>query len=99
MGEGACNKGEQAAGHLRQLKTQKAGLARLFDIHYNALSVCFGSQNLAAAVHARLEVDVVGPTEFTRLLVFNIGALLQLVAGTAHADTALGHFFAWNCHG
>jgi hypothetical protein len=42
---------------------------------------------------------MVGAAQFARLLVFDPGHRLHLLAGTAHADAALGHFLAWNSHG
>src|SRR5690606_6107097 len=45
-------------------------------------------QNLAAAVHARLQVDVVWTAQLTGILVLDVGRSLQGIGRTAHA--ALG---------
>jgi hypothetical protein len=62
------------------------------------LSVNLNVENLATAVHAGLEVNVVRATKLTGFLVFDPGDGLHLLAGTAHTDAAFGHFSAWNGH-
>jgi hypothetical protein len=62
------------------------------------LSVSFNRENLTALVHAGFQVNVVRTAQFTRSFVFNPGYGLHLLAGAAHANAALGHFFAWNSH-
>src|SRR5262249_30092875 len=41
-------------------------------------------EDLAAAVHAGLEVDVVGAAELARILVLDIGRCLERIGGAAH---------------
>ena len=48
-------------------------------------SALLGLQNLATAVHAGLQVDVVGTAHFAGILVLDIGRGLECVGGTAHA--------------
>src|SRR4051812_29808171 len=47
--------------------------------------VLLGLENLAALVHAGLQVEVVRTAQFARILVFGVGRLLERVGGTAHA--------------
>src|SRR6185295_10008107 len=42
-------------------------------------------EHLPAAIHAGLEVDVVRAAQFARILVLDIGWLLQRIGGAAHA--------------
>src|SRR4051812_41111222 len=42
-------------------------------------------EDLPAAIHAGFQVDVVRPAQFARILVLDIGGLLQRVGGPAHA--------------
>ena len=62
------------------------------------LSFCFGIQNLAAAVFARLEVDVVRTTAFTAFLILNIAGRGQCVVRPALTTLHGRHLTAWNCH-
>src|SRR5262249_10811584 len=41
-------------------------------------------EDLPAAVHAGLEIDVVGPAQLARILVFHIGRPRQRIGGAAH---------------
>src|SRR5271165_6072861 len=50
-------------------------------------------QNLAAAIHAAFEVDVVRTSQFARILVLDIGRRFEGVGGAAHA-AARGRGFA-----
>src|SRR5690349_5791131 len=63
-----------------------------------SLVLALGLENLAALIHAGLEVDMMRAAEFTGLLVLDPGDGLKLVARAAHADAAAGHFLAWNSH-
>src|SRR5271166_1952065 len=53
----------------------------------------FRLQNLAAAIHAAFEVDVVRTAQFARILVLDIGRRFEGVGGAAHA-AARGRGFA-----
>jgi hypothetical protein len=79
-----------------QKASPEAGFKSQIDKLKSAFSL--GRQNLAALVEAGLQVDVVGAAKFAGLLVLDPGHGLLMVARTAHADAALGHFFAWNSH-
>src|SRR5262245_56707706 len=41
-------------------------------------------EDLPAAVHAGLEIDVVGPAQLTRILVLDVGRRRQRIGGAAH---------------
>src|SRR5690606_10409313 len=56
------------------------------------LRVFLRRQNLATAVHAGLQVDVVRTAQFARVLVFDVGRTLQSVCGTAHTALGRGRF-------
>ncbi len=45
----------------------------------------FWLQNLAATIHARFQVDMVGPAQLATVLVFHIDGALQRISGTAHS--------------
>src|SRR5262249_26512444 len=62
------------------------------------LELALGLEDLAALIHAGLEVDMMGAPELTRLLVLDPGDGLKLMARAAHANAAAGHFLAWNGH-
>src|ERR1700730_2314798 len=56
-------------------------------------------EHLAATIHAGLQVDVVRTAQFARILVLDIGWLLEGVGGPAHA-AARGRGFSFrNAHG
>src|SRR5262249_10685130 len=59
----------------------------------------FRLENLTAAVHAGLEVDVVGTAQFARILIFHIGRLLQGVGGATHATSRRRRLFLRDSHG
>jgi hypothetical protein len=62
------------------------------------LSVSLHIENLTATIHAGFQVNVVRAAKLARGFVFDPGDRLHLLAGTAHADAAFGHFSAWNGH-
>ncbi|VTZ62402.1 hypothetical protein EMEDMD4_380063 [Sinorhizobium medicae] len=49
-------------------------------------------QNLAAAIHAGLQVDVMRAAQFAGILVFDVGRSLEGVSGTAHATLGRARF-------
>src|SRR5271165_4562555 len=59
----------------------------------------FRLQNLAAAIHAAFEVDVVRTAQFARILVLDIGRRFEGVGGAAHAAARRRGFASGNCHG
>ena len=63
-----------------------------------ALELFLRFQDLAALIHAGLEVDMMRTAQFAGLLVLDPGHCLKLVSRAAHADAAAGHFLAWNGH-
>jgi len=56
-------------------------------------------EHLPATIHAGLQVDVVRTAEFARVLVLDIGGLLQGVGGPAHAAARRRGFSFRNGHG
>src|SRR5262245_59542703 len=56
-------------------------------------------EHLAAAVHAGLEIDVVRPAQFARILVLDIGRLRQRVGGAAHPAARWRRFSFRDGHG
>jgi hypothetical protein len=55
-------------------------------------------KNLAAAIHAGLQIDMVGTTQFARILVLDVGRGLQGIGGTAEAALHAGGFSLRNSH-
>src|SRR4051812_47742201 len=55
-------------------------------------------ENLAALVHAGLQVEVVRTAQFAGILVFGVGRLLERVGGTAHATPRRRCFSSRNGH-
>src|SRR5215207_4801291 len=75
---------EQAALILScRAETKKAGEAGLLAIFRCGSGLALGAQHLAAAIHARLEVDMVRTAKLARILVLDIGRLLQRVGRAA----------------
>src|SRR6201988_5528349 len=62
------------------------------------VSGLFLLQHLPALVHAGLEVEVVRTAQLARVLVLDIGGLLQRVGGAAHATARRRGFSAGNGH-
>src|SRR5262245_34089065 len=58
-----------------------------------------GLQHLPALIHAGLEVDVVRAAQLARVLVLNVGRLLQRIRRTAHATPRGRGFFLRHGHG
>src|SRR5262245_5807076 len=56
-------------------------------------------EHLAAAVHSGLEIDVVRPAQFARILVLDIGRLRQRVGGAAHPAPRWRRFSFRDGHG
>src|SRR5438132_44548 len=56
-------------------------------------------EHLPAGIHTGLQVDVVRTAQFTRILVLDIGWLLQGVGGPAHAAARRRGFSFRNGHG
>src|SRR3979411_2422796 len=56
-------------------------------------------EHLPSTIHAGLQVDVVRTAEFARVLVLDIGGLLQGVGGPAHAAARRRGFSFRKCHG
>src|SRR5688572_5615169 len=56
-------------------------------------------QDLAAAVHAGLEIDVVRTAQLTRVLVLDVGRLLERIGRLAHALTRRRGFLFGDGHG
>jgi hypothetical protein len=55
-------------------------------------------ENLAAPIHAALEVDVVRTAQFARILVFDVRGRLERVGRAAHAAARGGSFASGNGH-
>ncbi|SOR28840.1 protein of unknown function [Methylorubrum extorquens] len=84
------------AGHpLRRRGPRGAVGARAVALRLGGLHL----QNLTAAVHAGLQVDVVRTAQFARVLVLDIGRGLEGVGGAAHAATGGGGLSLRNGHG
>src|SRR3974390_2641813 len=64
-----------------------------------ALDLGLRLQDLAAFVHAGLEVDVVGTPQFARILVLDIGRPLERIGGAAHATARRRGFSFRHSHG
>src|SRR6266436_6238398 len=60
--------------------------------------ILLGLQNLAALVHAGLQIEVVGTAQFTGILVLYIGWLLQCICRAAHATPRGRCFSSGNGH-
>src|SRR6266481_6119437 len=60
--------------------------------------ILLGLQNLAALVHAGLQIEVVGTAQFTGILVLDIGWLLQRICRAAHATPRGRCFSSGNGH-
>src|SRR5437016_4481653 len=58
----------------------------------------FGLQNLAALVHAGLQIEVVRTAQFAGILVLNVSGLLERVRRAAHATARRRGFSAGNGH-
>src|SRR5437899_10981780 len=63
-----------------------------------ALRFLLGLQNLAALVHAGLQIEVVGTAQFTGILILDIGWLLQSICRAAHATPRGRCFSSRNGH-
>src|SRR5262249_30000908 len=59
----------------------------------------FRLEHLAAAVHAGLEIDMVRTAQLARVLVLDIGRLLERVGGAAHAPPRRRGLFLRHSHG
>jgi hypothetical protein len=55
-------------------------------------------EDLAAAIHAGLQIDVVGTAQFARILVFDIGGLCERVSRAAEAALHRRCLSFRNCH-
>ena len=53
--------------------------------HAQGLNVLLGLQDLAATIHAGLEIDVMRTAQFAGVLVLDVGRLLERVGRAAHA--------------
>lgn len=63
------------------------------------LCVVFRLQNLTAAIHAALQVDVVRTVKLTRIRVFHICRLIKAMVAATPATPGLGDFTFRDRHG
>jgi len=89
----------EARRRLLNKKGRREGRPQILQNPNNRLRVLgLRRQNLTAAIHARLQVDVVGAAQFARILVLDIGRGGECVSGTAHAATRRRSFSSRNSH-
>src|SRR3954466_9888558 len=69
-----------------------------FPVRACCSGLFLGLQDLAALVHAGLEVEVVRTAQFARILVLSVGRLLQGVRRAAHATPRGRCFSSGNGH-
>src|SRR5262249_48226370 len=63
------------------------------------LGIGFRLEDLTAAIHAGLEIKVMGTAQFARILVLHIGWLLQRVGRATHATSRRPRLFPRYSHG
>ncbi|CDX58229.1 hypothetical protein MPL1032_230290 [Mesorhizobium plurifarium] len=81
-------------------KTKRPAKGRSFEsLNRGSFSAFLRLQNLAAAIHAGLQVDVVRAAHFAGILVLDIGRGLEGVGRAAHAALRRRGFSFWNGHG
>src|SRR5690606_7743258 len=66
---------------------------------YAASDLFLGFEDLTAAIHTALQIDMMRTTKFARVLVLDIGRGLESVSRTAHAALRRRRFSFWYCHG
>ena len=68
-------------------------------INPDGLNVCLHIEDLAAIIHASLEIDMVRTAALAGLLVFDMHGSAKSVVRTALIALHARNFFPWNSHG
>src|SRR5580693_7186901 len=64
----------------------------------NGLSFGLLGEDLPAAVHAGLKIDVVRAAQFARVLVFDVSGRFECICRPAHAASGRRYFSLWHGH-